>query len=167
MHDRLDAMAGPLAEIGSYKRYLTATFAFRAALEAKVLPGADCNWNIQCLVDALKDDLNDLGLAQPEAVHLAAPASPSALAGMLYVAEGSALGARLIQRRAAALGLGPDHGARHLATQTAERERWKSFLHWLESNCPDPEQAIHGGRAAFEVALSAYGIANGQGRVAA
>jgi heme oxygenase len=77
--------------------------------------------------------------------------------GVAYVLEGSALGARLLARRAAALGFDADHGARHLARQTSDMDRWKRFLGELDAiPAEDREQVIAGAASAFDFALAAY-----------
>ena len=56
--------------------------------------------------------------------------------GLAYVLEGSALGARLLDRQARALGLDAGFGARHLAAQTADLAAWHTFLGALEAADP-------------------------------
>lgn len=156
LHEQLDSGIGGFATLDDYHRYLAGTYAFRAALEPALPPTQ--GWEPQQLAGALLADLNDLGQAGPPV-----PAAPrldnaSAVAGALYVIEGSTLGARLLQRRAESLGLGPDHGARHLHDQTAEQGRWGRFLAWLEAGQIAPEQAAASANAVFQLALTSYGL---------
>lgn len=77
--------------------------------------------------------------------------------GVAYVLEGSALGAQLLARRAAKLGFDAEHGARHLARQTNDMDRWKRFLGELDAvAAEDQEQVIAGAASAFDFALTAY-----------
>ena len=103
-----------------YRRYLRGTYAFRQAVEPMLSQGT---WQVQSLLPELAADLHDLDEPLPQAVPRPALDGPAALAAAAYVLEGSALGARLIQRRAAALGFDATHGARHLARQTGDAGR--------------------------------------------
>lgn len=156
LHARLDRGIGALQSEGEYRRFLIGSHAFRAALEPALKPA--CGWQALELAPALRADLADMGLSVAPA-----PAAPrldgiAAQAGALYVVEGSALGARLLYRRAQALGLGAAHGARHLAAQTSETRRWGRFLEWLETSGADPAQALAAANAVFALALCAYGL---------
>lgn len=156
LHEQLDRGIGALQSEGEYRRFLIGSHAFRAALEPALMPA--CGWQALELAPALRADLADLGLTAAPA-----PAAPrldgvAAQAGALYVVEGSALGARLLYRRAQALGLGAARGARHLAAQTSEPRRWSRFLEWLETSSADPAQALAAANAVFALALCAYGL---------
>lgn len=156
LHERLDRGIGALQSEGEYRRFLIGSHAFRAALEPALNPA--CGWQALQLAPTLRADLADLNLTpapEPAAPRLAGIA---AQAGALYVAEGSALGARLLYRRAQALGMGSAHGARHLAAQTSETRRWSRFLDWLEASGADPGQAMAAANAVFALALCAYGL---------
>lgn len=136
-HAALDAMVGPLETIGEYVAFLDGLYRYRAGTEAALRsldwPEFFGDWRPLYIADLLAADLADLG--QPAA--RVAPASLSndiaSLLGVSYVLEGSALGARLISRRAASLGLTEHHGARHLAAQTAELANWRSLLELAEA----------------------------------
>lgn len=156
LHERLDAGIGALQSEGEYRRFLIGSHAFRAAVE----PALDsaCGWPVLDLASALRADLADLGLTAgpvPPAPHLD---GISAQAGALYVIEGSALGARLLYRRAQSLGMDATHGARHLAAQISETRRWTRFLEWLETSGAEPAQALAAANAVFALALCAYGL---------
>lgn len=102
LHEQLDRGIGALQSEGEYRRFLIGSHAFRAALEPALMPA--CGWQAVELAPTLRADLADLGLTAAPA-----PAAPrldgvAAQAGALYVVEGSALGARLLYRRAQALG---------------------------------------------------------------
>ncbi|PZQ47304.1 MAG: hypothetical protein DI556_17685 [Rhodovulum sulfidophilum] len=157
LHARLDAEAA-FTDLRGYGRYLRGTRRFRHAVEQGL--GGDEGWRPTRLADLAAADLADLGIAE-EAPDLAPGRRPDASAawGVFYVLEGSALGARFLLGRATALGLGPEHGARHLHAQTAERGRWARFVERLDTDPGiDPEAARAGARAAFELALAAYSI---------
>lgn len=156
LHELLDHGIGDFGTLDDYRRYLSGSYAFRAALEP-ALQDID-GWQPQPLAQDLRADLADLGLAVPML-----PAAPrfgdvSDLAGACYVIEGSALGARLLVRRAAALGLDAQHGARHLHAQTTQSGRWGRFLAWLETSGAVPDRAAAAAKSAFGLALTAYGL---------
>lgn len=155
LHDDLDRQVGGLSDAGGYGAFLTGSHAFRAALEP-ALAGSG-GWPVQPLADLIGQDLADLGRPCPP--PLAAPdlSAPAARAAACYVLEGSALGARLLARRAAALGFDGAHGARHLAAQTADRQRWPRFLEWLEGTDAPRSDAALAAREIFALALRAYG----------
>ena len=79
----------------------------------------------------------DLGLVPRAPVSLNIPEDASALLGLAYVLEGSALGARLLYPEALALGLDGSRGARHLASQIADRTAWPSFCGVLDAAGPE------------------------------
>lgn len=137
-----------------YRRYLRGTYAFRQAVEPMLSQG---KWQVQPLLTELAADLHDLDEPLPQAVPRPALDGPAALVAAAYVLEGSALGARLIQRRAAALGFDATHGARHLARQTGDAGRWPRFLQWLEESRDLAAPAVTSARAVFRTALDAYG----------
>ena len=155
LHDRLDQAIGVFADAGAYRGFLTGSYRFRAALEPRLTDGA---WQVQRLSRLLEQDMADLD--QPRPALPAAPAleGRAAQAAACYVLEGSALGARLLARRAADQGFTASFGARHLAAQTAQPDRWRRFLEWLEHADVPQSQAVDGARDVFGLALSAYGV---------
>lgn len=155
LHDDLDRQVGMFSDAAGYGAFLTGSYAFRAAVEPRI--ASVSGWTTQPLVHLIRQDLADLGLSPPAPVAGPVLASPAAQAAACYVLEGSALGARLLARRAAALGFDGDHGARHLAAQTVEKRRWTRFLDWLEhADVPHSEAAL-AARGIFALALRAYG----------
>ena len=155
LHDRLDQAIGVFGEPADYCAFLSGSYAFRAAIEP-VLP--DQGWQVQRLAPLIAQDLADLDQPRPDVPAPPSLASPAAQAAACYVLEGSALGARLLARRAAHIGFTADHGARHLAAQTASPHRWRQFLDWLESLDISAGQAAAAARDVFGVALHAYGV---------
>src|SRR3546814_19183982 len=77
---------------------------------------------------------------------------PTAL-GWLYVAEGSNMGAALLRKEAAKIGLSDNHGARHLAPAPAgPAPHWRAFLAALDSVTLDESEegrVINGAIAAL------------------
>ena len=135
MHALLDALAGADAE-------LAAAFArHRALLEA---------------------DLADVG-ARPSAAPPAAPRIDglAARTGARYVIEGSAMGARLLLRQAAALGFDREYGARFLAYHAGQADAdWDRFRRQLASQAPEhPDFArlIETTRDTFALAAACLG----------
>ncbi|TJZ92921.1 biliverdin-producing heme oxygenase [Paracoccus gahaiensis] len=160
LHMRLDAGIGPLTTKAEYLAYLQGSFAFRAAIEPALHAAAEAaGWAPIRLAPTIAEDLATLGLARPRPVTAPALEGLPAIAGALYVLEGSALGGVLIARRAAALGYGPDSGAAHLHRQTARPGRWRAFLAWMEGHDLDPRPSVAAARTVFGVALLAYGQA--------
>ncbi|PKP94623.1 MAG: biliverdin-producing heme oxygenase [Alphaproteobacteria bacterium HGW-Alphaproteobacteria-16] len=103
-------------------------------------------------------DFADLGLSLPvadEAPVFAADVDmdlPTAL-GWLYVAEGSNMGAALLRKEAAKIGLSDDFGARHLApAPEGPAPHWRAFVAGLDAVRLTEEgeaRAIAGARDAF------------------
>jgi heme oxygenase (biliverdin-IX-beta and delta-forming) len=153
-HAALDAAVGPLTDAAAYARYLRALHAFRAPAE-RVLAAA-C-WSPAPIAALIAADMADLGIAPRPEMTLPAPRDRSGELGLAYVLEGSALGARLLQRQALALGLRADHGARHLAAQTHDLDGWRAFLATLEGAEPfDLDAAVGAAVAGFAAAERAF-----------
>lgn len=155
LHDRLDQAIGVFADSGAYGDFLSGSYRFRAAIEPRL---AGDGWQVQRLAPLIAQDLADLGHPRPALPDAPALLGPAAQAAACYVLEGSALGARLLARRAADHGFTADHGARHLAAQTASPHRWRRFLDWLEDADIPVAQAAAAARDVFGLALRAYGI---------
>lgn len=162
-HERLDALVGHFGDSRSYTRYLEGMAAFRAPVERALLQ-ADTSailgeWQPGLVSAELAQDLRDLGRENVAAVgDFPLPADRDGLLGVLYVLEGSALGARVLVRRAAALGFTAEHGARHLAAQTARPQAWPQFVALLDSIGPEGmERAATAARMTFAAAIDAFG----------
>jgi hypothetical protein len=120
---------------------------FRAPLERAVVSlvsKTDEEWSFIPISDHLRADLNDLGgPAYREPLSSSCQLDAKRLPGALYVLEGSSLGAQLLVKRAALLGLSAHHGARHLAQQTGDPKRWPAFVKTLERHGTEhPEEAV-------------------------
>lgn len=164
-HDRLDQSimaASPFATLQGYGRFACVQWAFHREIDAlyddaglaALLPGLAERRRL----DLIAADLADLGLAlpAPDATPLFAPGAAFERAralGWLYVAEGSNLGAALLRKEAAKLGLSDRHGARHLAPAAeGPAPHWRQFTAALDgASLAEAEQdlAITGGREAF------------------
>lgn len=155
-HGRLDRAVGLFDAIAPYKTYLQHTYAFRKGMEDEL--AAFSTWPISNLIGLISDDLADLDVpplppASIENIEL----DDGHRIGMAYVLEGSGLGARILVRRAAELGLTATYGARHLAAQTDDPARWRSFLALLDT-VPESQfdGVLAGAEQSFQFALSIY-----------
>lgn len=161
-HAALDDMIGAFDSLSSYKTYLRGISAFRIPVETmlagRTWPADLAFWSKQTFGGLIRADLADLDLPADEEVPMPdIGAAREDMLGMLYVLEGSALGARLLYRRAQALGLRADFGARHLAAQGEKSDRWPRFLHLLESaDAIEIDRVAATSRATFTVAETAF-----------
>jgi heme oxygenase len=113
-------------------------------------------WTGRRIAGQAAQDMADLGVA----AELAAENYPSGLTeaellGVMYVLEGSSLGARILLRMVGPLGFSAQHGARHLHAQAGDAGAWRSFLSVLDASprppCHDTANAVF---AAFADAYS-------------
>lgn len=155
LQDALDAHVGQFEGREDYCRYLLGTFEFRAALEPALTAG---EFPALRLLPDLQCDLKDLDLDTPaDLPHLSLDTEAAWIAA-LYVSEGSALGARVIVRKAEELGFTDRFGARHLGRQTSERDRWPRFLGWLERQEVGHDLVTTEARRIFALVLQAYRV---------
>jgi len=165
IHDRLDRSimaAASFTSLEGYARFLRVQYLFHrdiaalyedAGLQA-LFPGLAQRQRL-ALIEA---DLADLESPLPEGEGALsfAPGEvvdmPTAL-GWLYVAEGSNMGAALLRKEAAKLGLSDDRGARHLApTPEGPAAHWRAFTAMLDAvplSAEEEGRAVAGARAAF------------------
>lgn len=164
-HEELDAaiMAGrPFASLDLYGRLLDVQRAFHRDIDAlygdleliRLLPGLPALRRLPLIVQ----DLADLGLPPredadaPAFVHGESHDVAGAF-GWLYVAEGSNLGAALLLKQAARLGLSESFGARHLAPAVGGRGlSWRTFAAALDAaplDAAGTARAVSGAQAAF------------------
>lgn len=160
IHARLDDTVGELDDLSAYGAYLESTIRFRSEVETVLEEAAwprDWTWRPVASRPHLLADAADLGIEPPAGrAFMARPTNVSALFGILYVVEGSSLGAKILRRRAARLGLGDAFGARHLAA-IAEGGGWRSFVTLLEESAEfEPAHAIASASATFATALDCY-----------
>lgn len=161
-HERLDGLVGEFNDTAAYLRYLGGMAAFRGSIERSLAaadyPESFDDWRPGLIFAELAQDLNDLGAQPPhQDVPFGLPADREGLLGVLYVLEGSALGARLLIRRAAALGFSADHGARHLTAQTSRPESWTRFVSLLDGlPAASIDRAAEAARMTFLAAIEAF-----------
>lgn len=155
-HAALEARIGPLTTQSAYNEYVRGLHEFRVSAEEWLamygLTGVGA-WKPQNIAAVLYDDLKALAL-QPLAHHsLDWSADESFALGAHYVLEGSSLGARVLCKQVAALGMTRDHGARHLWAQ-AETSNWRAFTNALNAHEGDDAALIAGADAAFGAAAA-------------
>ncbi len=161
-HERLDQriMRGdPFASLDNYRRFLRVQYRFHRDLAVlytlPVLQALLPDLAERQRLHELEQDLRDLGEPVPadERSALTADIDPATALGWLYVVEGSNLGAAILFKLAARLGLDATHGARHLAGHPGGRARhWRRFTEALDGNALDAEQEqrlIDGATQAF------------------
>jgi len=99
----------------------------------------------------LEADLAALRQPAPPAEFSAARASGLYLLGMLYVAEGSALGGRVIHRQLDYL-FEAAEGRTFFAGDALTARHWRFFLDHLRASCTDPSdlpELVAGAEAGF------------------
>lgn len=158
LHHQLDAAVGEFNSRSSYVAYVQKTHRFRSAIETELGNDNRIEWNVDPVADLAADDLDDLGVpALPNAGFPKSDWTGASRLGALYVLEGSSLGARLLLRRAEAMGLSAGYGARHLAHQAADHQRWLTFLNELEKVPVElQDHALSAAKSVFAFALSIY-----------
>lgn len=164
-HSSVDTAIGTLDTLESYRSYLASLYSFRKSIEDRLVetafPVAIGDWRPAFIADAIALDMEDLGVRRPDVPHFPFALQGDALLGTLYVLEGSSLGARILFKRAQALGLSAEFGARHLALQGSDIDGWRGFLSILEATEPfDIDNAVAASNTAFATAHTAFAKAN-------
>ncbi|HHW1974557.1 TPA: biliverdin-producing heme oxygenase PigA [Pseudomonas aeruginosa] len=161
-HQRLESLVKskePFASRDNFTRFVAAQYLFQHDLEplyrnealARLFPGLAS----RARDDAARADLADLGHPVPEGDQSVREAdlSLAEALGWLFVSEGSKLGAAFLFKKAAALELDENFGARHLAEPEGGRAQgWKSFvaiLDGIELNEEEERLAAKGASDAF------------------
>ena len=163
MHERLDSRINAAAafdSVAAYGRFAQMQWVFHAELAP--LYG---DTRLQALLPGLRErqrvalvaaDLTDLDLApvvEPEARFAAGRIDVAEALGWLYVAEGSNMGAALLRKAVARLGLSDEFGARHLAPAPGgPAAQWRTFttaLDAAELDRTSEDRAVQGARNAF------------------
>lgn len=159
-HDTLDKRimrAEPFASRERYALFLDVQHHFHADV-APLYASQELNRILpdlaeRCRLDALRQDVADLGGVAEALVSATGPLSPAAALGWVYVAEGSNLGAAFLRKEAAKLGLSDDFGARHLAGHPEGRGlHWRNFVaayNDLPLSQAEEIEAAEGAKAAF------------------
>lgn len=161
-HASLDALIGQFDDRQGYLRYLEGLFRFRAPIEQAVAalrwPEGTGVFRPSRLARAIGSDIGDLGARLPTAREVRLDLSAAGLLGVLYVLEGAALGARVLIKRAEALGFDAKFGARHLALAVGGGG-WAGFLA-LAGAQPDidRDRAAAASRATFALAHEAFAV---------
>jgi len=163
LHQRLDSRmmaAHAFDSREAYGRFARMQWVFHAEIAplyaepalAALLPGLAARQRLALVAD----DLADLDLAlvvEPEARFTPGAIDSATALGWLYVAEGSNLGAALLRKQVATLGLSDDFGARHLAPAPGgPAAQWRAFTDALDAAKLDQAgegRAVAGARAAF------------------
>lgn len=163
MHERLDSRINASAAFDSveaYGRFAQMQWVLHAELaplygDARLqaaLPGLPERQRLAVVAA----DLADLDLAPvvgPEARFAAGRIDMAEALGWLYVAEGSNMGAALLRKAVARLGLSDEFGARHLAPPPGGPAlQWRAFTAALDAAELEPageDRAVQGARAAF------------------
>jgi heme oxygenase len=158
LHAAIDARFSQMLETGEagYRNFLAASAAAVFPLEAALCAG-EVNriipdWPARSRTAALRADLDDLGIDVPTYRCIPRLESEAHCLGVLYVLEGSRLGAKLVARRLSAT---VDHRARaamRYLTHGQGCRLWESFLARLESAAATQSSGDHvlaGARMAF------------------
>ncbi|MET1756514.1 biliverdin-producing heme oxygenase [Novosphingobium sp. RD2P27] len=159
--DRSIMSAASFEDLDGYKRFLAVQYRFHRDVAALYEDA-----RLQALIPDLRSrqrlplvtaDLADLQTEPPIAAtpNFAPDGTldvPTAL-GWLYVVEGSNMGAALLRKEAAKLGLSDHHGARHLApAPEGPAQHWRTFTSALDSvalNAAEDGRVTDGAIAAF------------------
>ena len=159
-HDTLDKRimrAEPFANRERYALFLDVQHRFHADV-APLYAAAELNRLLpglaeRCRLEALRHDIADLGGVPEQLGSTTGPLNPATALGWLYVAEGSRMGATLLRKDAARLGLSDAFGARHLApAREGPAAYWRIFTAALDAVALDADgeaRVIAGAEAAF------------------
>jgi heme oxygenase len=173
LHSKLDARLAPMVKDGDagYARFLlcsaTALLPVESTLEKANIEAILPDWPQRRRSDALRLDLQEL--LRPEPPILPAPeiTSDAFQFGLVYVLEGSRLGARLILRDAQHTLSPAARSATRYLSHGQHLPLWPSFLMRLEQS-PHVRrhigQAAAGALAAFQLFLTATDDASEQSR---
>lgn len=163
MHEQLDSRINAVSafdSIPAYGRFVQVQWVFHAEIAPLyadptllvALPGLAARQRL-ALVTADLNDLDVVPIVQPEVRFAVGRIDMAEALGWLYVAEGSNMGAALLRKAVARLGLSDDHGGRHLAPAAeGPAAQWRTFTAALDAAELDEageERALHGARAAF------------------
>lgn len=162
-HAALDAIASALdleTALG-YGDFLRASAAalipLELALERAGVEGWLDDWPLRSRRAALALDLAALGLSAPVSEPEPTPSRAFGV-GLLYVLEGSRLGARVLARRVRQAE--PDMPVAYL-THGDDAHPWRSFLTWLEAQPKvglRTDEAVAGARYGFQCFSAAFEI---------
>ncbi|WP_281032910.1 biliverdin-producing heme oxygenase [Nocardia brevicatena] len=158
--ERLVASKEPFGNRDNFARLVAAQYLFQRDLRPiyhrEALTHLFPDLAARSRVEAARIDLAALGHAVPEskARRPTAGLPQAEELGWLFVSEGSKLGAAALFKRAAALGLDENSGARHLADPEGRRDRnWKTFVavfDTIELNDEEERLTAKGAGDAFD-----------------
>ncbi len=164
LHERVDAYFAQFLQQGDkgYERFLlssaSAILPLEDALDKAGVSAVLPDWDERSRSAALKSDLAELSLAPPVVDGVAGlplPSDEAYLFGVLYVLEGSRLGARVISRE---LEQGQRAVPKRYLSHGEGKPLWQSFVKQLEASeasRSNPEMVIAGAHAAFGMFLPA------------
>lgn len=160
-HERLEArldILDQMAEPEGRRRMVQGFHGLHVGAEAALtpwlagIPGLE--FDARRRVDLLSDDLQTLGVEADAPCPVTPPASAGEAMGMLYVLEGSSLGAKVIRKQAALRGL--DMAGLSFLDPYGVRtaERWRGFLEILAresaaQGADFDDAVVRGGQAGF------------------
>lgn len=146
-----------------YLAWLEASHAIRSGFEHALDAGGAAEvwplWPTRRIAPLILADISDLGGHEPARIPVPTPVGEAEMLGMLYVLEGSSLGARVLVGSAAKLGFDAGLGARHLHHQAGDRVAWRDFTARLDAEpmSPAAERAcLAAALATFEAFADAY-----------
>jgi heme oxygenase len=157
-HNRIESRYAAIFDVdqASYGRFLSVSARAVISLEHLIsgsnTPVAD--WKARSRTAAIAADLADLGIAVPVPARVPASASKSFLFGILYVLEGSRLGARQLARAAQSSPSPSVRSATRYLRHGQSGRLWPSFIEKLEAaHCvrSDPGETARGALSAFRV----------------
>jgi heme oxygenase (biliverdin-IX-beta and delta-forming) len=164
-HAALDACVTPLLSEGAseYGRFLRGTaaalFPIEDALEAASIDLVVPDWNERSRRQTLTRDLAEFGGNPPTPTPFAAIPTDAYAFGVLYVLEGSRLGAASLARLVAGHADTRVHTATRYLNHGAGLKLWPRFVAQLETSEPvrnAPQQAVSGAIAAFDAFTAAF-----------
>lgn len=158
LHAEVDArFSGPFGtDRHAYEAFLTAlaraVLPLERALELGSVERLLPDWTVRRRSEALKRDLEILGVAGPPPLDVSVTADEARLFGRLYVLEGSRLGGKLLVKRAAESDDPQVRAATHYLGHGAGGDLWRAFLQRLEASeavRSSPQRTLLGAREAF------------------
>jgi heme oxygenase len=170
-HAALDAAIMPLFSAGErgYAEFLLgsaiAVFPLERELERAGVIGQIPDWPERSRSAALQGDLDDFAISQVPTITPPAISGEAFLFGIVYVLEGSRLGAQWLAREAAKHASGRVRNSARYLNHGSGRRLWPGFLERLEASMSvrgDIEATITGARAAFQFFAAAHSAAAGK-----
>lgn len=167
LHEEVDRCFGHMLGQGEpgYRRFLLASLHALEPLETALTEGGATallpDWPRRVRAADLRADLAALGVDAGPTTPATLPDGEAYRFGVMYVLEGSRLGARLLARRLLAAADARLHAASRYLCHGHDRPFWPSFLTQLERSqavAAAPAEAADGARAAFARFLEAAAV---------